>query len=46
MPEKELMKRITVDIPLSEWKHLRQEAAKLRVSQAEVLRMWISKGKE
>lgn len=37
----ELRKQISIFLPLSEWKHIRHEAARLRIPMTELCRRWM-----
>jgi hypothetical protein len=43
MGEKEFKKQVSFYLPLSEWKAIRLEAAKKRISQTELVKRWIKR---
>ncbi len=43
MPQTELRKQISIFISLSDWKAIRQEAARRRIPMTELCRQWMSR---
>ncbi len=41
MPQLELRKQISIFLPLSDWRAIRREAARLRIPMTELCRRWM-----
>jgi hypothetical protein len=44
MPQLEIRKQISIFVPISEWRAIRQEAARLRIPMTELCRRWMRPG--